>query len=336
MKILTSRELQALFLFVVISIFGAVLASGFDLQGFKDADLYHHFLYALLGIGLYASVYGIDLDEVRQNTPLIMKVVTIGVVLKIALIGSLFYLVLGSPLAYVYAIVIAQIDPLSVSALTSNRAGVLSKKTKNLLLAWASFDDPITVIAAVVVMSFILVEGQGQLLNVALLLGNLILPAGVYLLHKHLSFSRMAELMLLGVVFAASVYFELMLAVALTALFLRPRFPFDLDHLVRGAYFLAVVVMGTYLIEGLHLYLSFILAAIAFAAQFCVAVIFTRKMPRKDMLLLGCAQQNGITAVILALALAAYHEPLVSIIAGAIFFINVMNFASYYGLKRLY
>jgi len=70
-----------------------------------------------------------------------------------------------------------------------------------------------------------------------------------------------------------------------------------------------------------------VLAAGAVAAQAIVAAALTRGLPREDRVRLSLAQQNGITAVILAILLEARVPGAVGVVAPAIVFINLAHAA---------
>ncbi|MFF5308212.1 hypothetical protein [Streptomyces massasporeus] len=90
----------------------------------------------LLAVGLYGSTHGIDLADLRRDLRGVVAAVTLGVVLKAALISGVMVLAFDRPEYLILGIVVAQIDPLSVTALS--RDGHMSQRARSLLTAWAS------------------------------------------------------------------------------------------------------------------------------------------------------------------------------------------------------
>ena len=112
-----------------------------------NSEAYAYLVSAILIIGLYGSVYSIDTKLLHQNWKTVLLSVTIGVGLKALLIRiAITRSGISTPYSYVLAIIVAQIDPLSVAALAGTVEQGLSNRAKNLLHAWSSFDDPMTVL----------------------------------------------------------------------------------------------------------------------------------------------------------------------------------------------
>ncbi|MEU1160409.1 hypothetical protein ABZ372_06185 [Streptomyces sp. NPDC005921] len=88
----------------------------------------------LLAVGLYGSTYGIDLKALRADLRGVVAAVTLGVVLKAALITGTMLLVFHRPEALVLGVAVAQIDPLSVAALGRNDR--MSPRARSLLPAF--------------------------------------------------------------------------------------------------------------------------------------------------------------------------------------------------------
>ena len=328
------KELVAFFQMVLLVGVGFSISFNVDMIPYQSTEYYNYLLYTLLAIGLYSSVYGIDLENAKTHKYLILNVVTIGVILKIVIIGGILYLLLGTLDAFIYAVIVAQIDPLSVSALTSKKTGVLSKNAKNILLAWASFDDPITVIVSILIASYILsIDGINQFSNAYIFLGNFILPALIYLIYRVIRLNNLSQLLLLGIVFGVCIYFGLMLSIAIVAIFLRPKFTIDIDYVVQFAYIVALILLGTYLTGGFSFILGFSLAFSAILSQALVSLFFTKKLSKCDSIYLSFAQQNGITAVILSLLFEPYFPGVITITAFAIIVINAMHIASFILIK---
>lgn len=134
-------QLIRLILFIFL---GLAIAQVTGFSDLENTNWYMLVVASLLAVGLYASTYGIDLKEAKQHFKIILSAVTIGVVLKAAIIGGSLALIFHDPFFLILGITVAQIDPLSVAGLMKGTR--MSPKAKTILASWASFDDPVTVI----------------------------------------------------------------------------------------------------------------------------------------------------------------------------------------------
>src|ERR1041385_3049928 len=126
---------------------GWLVAAQFGLREVDRSPVYGFFITALLGFGLYASTSGIVITEFRRQLRTVVIAVTLGVLAKVALIFGVLFFVFREPNHLILAVAVAQIDPLSVAAMRAKSR--MSDSAKALLSAWASFDDPITVLLTV-------------------------------------------------------------------------------------------------------------------------------------------------------------------------------------------
>jgi len=106
----------------------------------------------LLVIGLYASVYDIDIEVVKKHKQIVLSAITLGVLLKSFIIGSLFFLITKNPFSFLLGVCVAQIDPLSVTHLLKSKDGSFSPIGRTILRVWASFDDPMTILLSIFVV----------------------------------------------------------------------------------------------------------------------------------------------------------------------------------------
>ncbi|MBX6765777.1 MAG: hypothetical protein IRY90_01225, partial [Actinomadura rubrobrunea] len=309
----------------------------------------------LLAIGLYSSTHGIDPRVLQGELTVAFLAVTVGVLLKAVVIAAGVALFYPHPEALVLGVAVAQIDPLSVAAL--ERHSALSPRGRTLLLAWASFDDPMTTLLTVYAASLALrmngdhaAAGPGALTGGASafltsLALNLVFAAviaalwfgGRYLRDRfgggsasRASFA--AGCVLLTAVLAIAVSQFWMLGVALVGLFLRPAlarapelFPKALRVLTHAAFLVATLAIGVVLATGVRHWLGLWLGMITFAAQMLVSVPLTRGRPRDDRIQLALAQQNGITAIVLSLLLEPMFDGVVATVAPAILVINALH-----------
>lgn len=327
---------------------GFLVARFAGIEGLENNGWYMVLVATLLGIGLYVSTFGIDLKEAREHLKIIVSAVTVGVVLKAALIGGSLALLFQDPFFLILGITVAQIDPLSVAHLM--KGSRMSSKAKTILASWASFDDPITVILCLYAPLFVAgltgvdfgsIAGNADMGGFTAYVRefsfNLLLAGAALALWWVIrAYSRskkgktMALLLaggthvLLVVVFSISVAHFLMLALALIGLFLRPPALSGkiLDGAVVWALRAAAVLLGLLLVGGVDLWKGVALGMAAYFAQVAVGLLLTRGLPAKDRLHISFAQQNGITAIILALLFEVMHPGTVAIVAPAIIVIN--------------
>ncbi|HEU5158049.1 MAG TPA: hypothetical protein VFU43_13720 [Streptosporangiaceae bacterium] len=319
---------------------------------------------ALLAIGLYSSTHGIERSYLRGNVGTVVLAVTVGVFAKALLISALMFAFFREHPEYiVLGAVVAQIDPLSVAAL--EKSSRMTKQGKALLLAWASFDDPVTTLLTVYAVSIALAAGAlggadaARLADGGLgafgtgLTWNLLLAGAVFLVWV-VAFRRagtpevrggpgtsgsarstagfIAQCVVLTAVAATAVWRFWMLAIALIGLFLRPRsardpdaFPRLLGRVTTMAFALATVGLGLILVLDVRWLPGLVLGCVAFAAQMLAGFMLGRSQQPTDRVWLALAQQNGITAIVLALLLESGLPGTVAVVAPGVLVINVLH-----------
>ena len=358
----------------------------------------------LLATGLYGSTHRIEPAAMRRDLRTVTVVVTLGVLLKATLIAGVMVLLFRRPEYLVLGIAVAQIDPLSVAALSNDSR--MSPRAKTLLSVWAAFDDPMTVLLSLYfsLLAYRLSgrsgtpalapEGNGAAayvegiaLNAALFAAAVAVWFAVRRLTRAIAVRRAAgriranrmkqpgrthsggpagairrsavagsrpsgsagsprssgsagssvtdvlAFLVVVALIAVAAYWMLMLAVALTGLVVRTgRFQDQVDKLVNVAFLVAAFGLGVLLTDGVSLGTGVVLGTAAFAAQAAVArLIMPRLVPdlsRNDQVFLALGQQNGITAIILALALEPDFPGTVGIVGPAILTIGVLYYAS--------
>ncbi|GHC53119.1 cation:proton antiporter [Streptomyces violaceochromogenes] len=324
-------------------------------------DLAHTpgYLYAaglLLAIGLYGSTHDIDFAEVRRSLKVVLVAVTVGVVVKASFIATVMVLAFDRPEYLVLGIAVAQIDPLSVAA--TQRSDRVSPRAKAILSVWAAFDDPMTVLLTVYFSALALRYGAGPAGDGSVvadtvtvfgdLLLNLVLFAAVAALWwaatvwsgrggpaRRPGTRPPADVVALVLVVALILFAAqdmMVLAVALTGLVVRlGRFGAGLEPAVALAFLIASAVLGVVLASGqVLLREGLVLGASAFAAQLLVTLLISRLLVRPrltwpDLVHLGFGQQNGITAILLALALEPRFPGTVGVVGPAILTVNLLH-----------
>jgi hypothetical protein len=118
----------------------------------------------------------------------------------------------------------------------------------------------------------------------------------------------------------------MMLSIALIGLFLRPPKVDDfIDTAITWALRLAAIILGLLLVGGVDVWRGIALGVLGYAAQIIVGFLLTRGLPKKDRWHIAFAQQNGITAIILALLFEPIQPGTVAIVAPAIIIINILH-----------
>jgi NhaP-type Na+/H+ or K+/H+ antiporter len=336
-----------MYLYVFI-LAGLALAAIFNFHGVQNAQWYLLTVAILLASGLYSSTFGISIKDARAHVGLIIKAITVGVFLKAFIIGSIMTLILKSPIGFILGIIVAQIDPLSTAALMKGKR--VSKRAQAILRAWSSFDDPMTVImslyapiaaAALVGAQWQPIRGTMQDLGVGGYLIetgiNLLFAGGIYVLWQMMKRRSKATnyvvvalvgLGMYGLLVGAlsiAVYYFWMLGIAVLGLFMRPPIEKAVSLAVHWALGIAAVLLGILLINGINIWAGVALGLAAYIAQVIVGLLLTGRLPGRDRLHIAFAQQNGITAIILALLFESYYPGTVAIVAPAIIVTNSMH-----------
>jgi len=151
---------------------------------------------------------------------------------------------------------------------------------------------------------------------------NLLFVFTTYLLSRYLKQTSIAQLVLLMACFFIAVAFQWMLGIAIIGLFLRPEIK-RLPLIISLAFYIAVLLLGFLLVNGIFWLPGLALGIGAIVAQIIIGLLLTRDLPRNERLYLAFAQQNGITAMILALFFEKDLTGTVGIVAPAIIFINL-------------
>jgi len=146
---------------VVVAVIGLSCALLFHWRGLEHSTWYAVVASLLLCIGLFLAVYDIDKEEAKREWRIVAVAITLGVLCKYLLIFGALYLCTQDWRYGVLAMALAQIDPLSVAALMGDVR--MSARAKTVLLAWASFDDPMTALATPIIVGIIAKMAHVQL-----------------------------------------------------------------------------------------------------------------------------------------------------------------------------
>jgi hypothetical protein len=333
-------------LFLVVGAAGWAVA---ELSGLRVVDSSGNYVRAvtvLLAIGLFASVYDIDVSEALRQRRTVFVAITVGVLLKAAIIAGVMYLFFREPAFLVLGIAVAQIDPLSFAAL--GRRSSMSREVRTILAAWSSFDDPVTVLLTVYISGWVLTRlhtgdaGDSSLVHLSgsvaefggTVLRNVLFVLVAYALWR---LSRVGagatpgrlrnaiQIALLVLLAAFAIWQFLMLGLAVAALFFRPVLGVALRWLATIAFQLATFALGLLLVSGVNVRAGIVLGAAAFGAQIVVGSLIAARRSRRDRTDVALGQQSGITAVLLALLLEDSFPGTVAVVAPAIVTINVLH-----------
>lgn len=370
---------------------GLVIGLLTDPGNLADLPVYTFTAGVLLAVGLYGSTHELEAADVRENLRAVVVAVTLGVLLKAALISAVMVLVIRGPEAIVLGIAVAQIDPLSVAAMGARHR--MSRRAKTLLSAWASFDDPMTVLLSFYFAVLALRAGGGGsgtvsmapdqgpgadfllttlanviLFGIALLVWHFVRrlvagrrtgdrsgaagagtgadsvadDGGTDALDARSPGARRADviaLLLVVVLVLVAAAYMLVLAVALAGLFVRVgRFKPYVNRAVSGAFLVAACFLGVLLADGIDPLPGLALGAAAFGAQMVAALLagpwLVPGISRVDRYYLGLGQQNGITAILLALALEPQFPGTAGVVGPAIIVVNLLHYGANLLLDR--
>jgi hypothetical protein len=319
-------------------------AFGVHVRQLDDSLFYQKCISALLTVGLFAAACGISRRELRQNARIVLVAITLGVAFKAALVGGIMALAYGSAGFILLGVAVAQIDPLAVAA--TLRHSDMSERAKSILSAWASFDDPVTVLL-VYAGSFALPLARpdphgslgvsaGSYLSQIVLNAALIAVAGAawYVLAVW-SAGRVSprlrlvvQCLVLAGLLAVAAWYGLLIGITVCGLFFRPPVSAVIERAVDFAFYAAAFLLGLLLVTGVNVPAGILLGVSVFVVQVITALAVTRGLPRGDRIYLALGQQNGLTAIILGLALQPYLPQAVGIIAIAILTVNVIHICS--------
>lgn len=342
---------------LLLAVLGASWLAGSALR-VEDIYLtaaYQVVILSLLAVGLYGSTRDIDFTELWRNRRTVLLALTLGVLAKVVFIAAVMLLLYPEPASLVLGVAVAQIDPLAVAAAQRRRR--MSESAKAVLNAWAAFDDPVTVLLTVYLSMFALrlsgavpagPAGSAETTFFTGLLLNLLFAAAAFAgwwaarrtgLAARLTsggvLARAGQVVVAVVALgyaALGVTQSLMLGIALTGLFFRPYAAWrrTAAGIVFGALLVATAALGLVLAGTTDLITmglvgkGVVLGVAAYVAQMLTGGLLSRGRGRFDRLYLAFSQQNGLTAIVLALVLEPNFPGAVAVIALAIVVTNVL------------
>lgn len=357
---------------VIVALGGLGSALLFGWHGLEHSLPYILVASALLCFGLYMAVYGIDKVEAKRHWRIVLIAVTFGVLCKYFVIFLSAYALTTDWHYAVLGMAVAQIDPLSVAALQDDPR--MNPKTKTILNMWASFDDPMTALATPFILGIAaniahanLYEGGDwfDVLKGVLPFGIALLLVGIIALrrrmhdvrgtrgfvHKLDDHEKTKNVALSGIGLAA-VPGRLYSVAAMAGWIIRPKWlgvGRRAELLTNIALYGATFLLGVLLAGGVDWKGGVVLGCATYASQVIVAWLVMwfatriskaerdddRRLSRRDTWHLALAQQNGITAIVLALNLEPVIPGAVAAVSLAIVIVNLLNFVFNWAFDRL-
>jgi NhaP-type Na+/H+ or K+/H+ antiporter len=311
--------------------------------------------------------YGIDLSEARKHWRIVIIAITVGVLAKYAIIAGFSYLITGDWRYAAIGMAVAQIDPLSVAALSNDRR--MSARTKTVLTMWASFDDPMTALATPILLGLIAQSG-GRMLMSGQSMGAMLADIGPFaaaligmaimvlwrrkqrparFISKQIR-DEIAQFegegpktALVQAALITATWLKNPPTAALVSVVFRPAWlggKFG-ELLTSTALYGATFLLGVLLAEGVEWRGGLVLGVTTYASQMIVAWLVvwlsalitpTSKKQNtfsvREVWHLALAQQNGITAIVLALVLQPIVPIAVATISLAIVVVNLTQFCA--------
>ncbi len=329
---------KVLIIFLILTFSGYIIGS---LTGFNAISHTHFSTFSTiaLALGLYVAVSGIDLPSLGKYKKTAWFIITAGVPLQIFVTGFLMWVIYPHPVSLLVAVAIDQIDPLSVTTLLNNKAG-MSKEAKTLLRVWASFDDPVTVLVGFVFLIPI-VTGVAMESTSTYLIGlimNVIPALGIWWAYKKeylKNWNVQFMLLVLGLVYAVAT--QAFLFAAIMGLFIRPFAEEHLSKIISVLYYSILIIVGAGLVHyGIDIRLGFLLALVEFFVVQPLSALTMVKGTTNDIFRLAFAQQNGLTTILMGLAFQTMGFNVLPILLPAIVVINILNLSinGYYSWKE--
>ena len=298
-----------------------------------------------IALSLYINVLSIDRTLFKSNLGLILKVLVLGVPIKIVLPGLILTLLSPTvaPVAYLCATVIAQIDPIASAKSFENNN--ISKKSETILRAWTSFDDPVSILFGFYIFLPLIVSNNFSFSQYFVrIAGDIVGCFIVYYLSKwlntiHSDIKSKLEIIFILLIIVYSVLWDSFILSAFAGLFLRPIVSEKLEIIITPIFYFSVIVIGLlsinlsfdWLSGGILAFSTFVLG------QVIVTILFFKEsIANKLRVMFG--HQNGMTSILLTVAIevsgSEKTRDLLSITLPAILLIALFYFSTNYVLDR--
>jgi len=352
-------EIRRLALMGVALVLGAVALAPTLPSGFQWKPTFGLFVALVLSVGMFASARRIRIEGARGQLGTILVAGSMGGSVKGCLIAAgLLAMTRVSPTlaaflgeeamvtALLFGLVIAQIDPVSVTESLDWKAHhpdrlQLSVQGQALIHSWSTIDDLASLVLTSLLLPILAGTG-GESLPLVLVELALNIPffAAILLLWAALRrfmtkrLAQVSSLILMAGTVLSGAFLHARLGVAAAGLLFRelsPRNEMVIRRSVWIAYAAVLVAIGALLSHASPdqffsgIVLGALLALLTIAAQAIVAVPLTRKLPWVERVSIMLSQQNGMTAAVLGVTLDQYRPGALPVVAIAIIVINVLH-----------
>jgi hypothetical protein len=307
----------------------------------REIPYLQEMMYASVSLGLYINVTSIEIETFKSNFKTVFCILVIGVPIKMC------------------ATVIAQIDPIAAAkTIDSSR---MTQKSETIFRVWSSFDDPVTVLFAFYIFFPMNIAAHSFKLSsyFVYFLNSVAICILAYFLYKILKLLTKKRVILqqvktkidIFIVVATlgySIFSGSFLLAATIGLFFRPFNKISTSGINEAEnpekskqiildiifYFSIVLVGSLSAHRNIDWSLGFVLAVSMVATQILVTFLFLKdSLP--NMLRIMFGHQNGMTALLLTLALEILLEKtgleqvsLFSIALPAVIWIAVLYFVT--------
>jgi len=285
-----------------------------------DITVWPNLMYLTVAVGLYLNVMDIDLNGISSQWKTLASILIFGIPLKILLPGVILGFLRPDlwSIVFLCSTVIAQIDP--IAAAYNLKSMKLSAKTKNILRFWSSFDDPISVLFAFYIFLPLTLESSSfSLVEYILNLFRELLVCGI-ILFFYRKFQHRTRLFKDSIINFFDLIFVFIIVLlcglsgsfltpAVIGLIIRPKISPEIqNYILQFIFYFSIFNIGALAssleMNSSYLFLGILLGfSMFFIAQPIVTMLFVRDITKRDQLRLMFSHENGMTAVLLTVAI---------------------------------
>ena len=254
---------------------------------------------SMLSFGLYLSTVGIDLNVLRSDLTKIILAAVVCVLLKTLVIYFVAQTFMTHTAALAVGLIFSQVDPLATSAGSSESN--LTIRGKTFLQALASFDDPLTTILAVVLLTANSISDTDSVSSYLVTLT--IYPVVIFMIYAVSRFSKKFQAVTTVAVLCLSSAFSAYVLSALAGLRLRSDFFVqNSEKIVTYLSLFAFMLTGLAAGGGQNWLLGILIGITAVLAHAIFTWFLTFGYDKSDKLEIAAGHQSGLTALVLTLA----------------------------------
>lgn len=318
--------MKKIILLFLSGLIGYLLASFFNINPSEHIEFIIFISSICLSLSLFANVQAIDHNFIEEYKGKSIFLVSIGLLFKVILLGTILYLLTKKIEFFLIAALMSQIDP----SFTNWAQRLLNVKGRiaKLTLIESTFDDPVsTLLTIYLALPFVLGDRLDLKLYSLMMMINLCFSLFFFLFKKksHLKDSIISPfLVIIGGVF------NLFLGVALSGLFFRIKkelFYKPIDIIT----YLSTFTIGLFIpFIDLDFGYGFLLAVtLVYVVRPIEIFIFFKNFNLKEKLVMSFAEQKGITTLLM-LILIQPQINIINTVLPAVIFINSLFFINNY------